>query len=193
MASSNSSPAEKSCACAYIAFLAGIFSWYVDCIQHVWDEILQNCCLVMIMITIMTIIMIMLMGWGYVSELWPERGLLFAPQMMMYEHGELWCNDVDREKTPWFVYHSTLWQSYHQCHLIGNQGGHGEVDDEFSLWSTFFTLRSYFTHAVKSCVMGPTGLLPLRRKVWHVFLSPFKIHSLGRVWTRELWVQWQTL
>jgi hypothetical protein len=31
MASSNSSRAEKSCACAYIAFLAGIFSWYADC------------------------------------------------------------------------------------------------------------------------------------------------------------------
>jgi hypothetical protein len=30
MASSNSSSAEKSCACAYIAFLAGIFSWYAD-------------------------------------------------------------------------------------------------------------------------------------------------------------------
>jgi hypothetical protein len=30
MASSNSSPAEKSCACACIAFLAGIFSWYAD-------------------------------------------------------------------------------------------------------------------------------------------------------------------
>jgi hypothetical protein len=30
MTSSNSSPAEKSCACAYIAFLAGIFSCYAD-------------------------------------------------------------------------------------------------------------------------------------------------------------------
>jgi hypothetical protein len=30
MVSSNSSPAEKSCACAYIAFLAGIFSCYAD-------------------------------------------------------------------------------------------------------------------------------------------------------------------
>jgi hypothetical protein len=29
-ASSNSSHAAKSCACAYIAFLAGIFSWYAD-------------------------------------------------------------------------------------------------------------------------------------------------------------------
>jgi hypothetical protein len=30
MASSNTSPAAKFCACAYIAFLAGIFSWYAD-------------------------------------------------------------------------------------------------------------------------------------------------------------------
>jgi hypothetical protein len=33
MASSNSSPAEKSYACAYNAFLAGIFSWYADIIN----------------------------------------------------------------------------------------------------------------------------------------------------------------
>jgi hypothetical protein len=33
MASSNSSLAAKSCACAYIAFLAGIFSWYADSIS----------------------------------------------------------------------------------------------------------------------------------------------------------------
>jgi hypothetical protein len=32
MTSSNSSPADKSCACAYIAFLEGIFSWYADSI-----------------------------------------------------------------------------------------------------------------------------------------------------------------
>jgi hypothetical protein len=31
MASSNSSLVAKSCACAYITFLAGIFSWYADC------------------------------------------------------------------------------------------------------------------------------------------------------------------
>jgi hypothetical protein len=30
MGSSNSSLAKKSCACAYTAFLAGIFSWYAD-------------------------------------------------------------------------------------------------------------------------------------------------------------------
>jgi hypothetical protein len=30
VASSHSSLAEKSCACAYITFLAGLFSWYAD-------------------------------------------------------------------------------------------------------------------------------------------------------------------
>jgi hypothetical protein len=33
MTSSNSSPDEKSCACAYIAFLSGTFSCYADSIQ----------------------------------------------------------------------------------------------------------------------------------------------------------------
>jgi hypothetical protein len=35
MASSNSSLAAKSCACAYIAFLGGIFSWFADGSTHV--------------------------------------------------------------------------------------------------------------------------------------------------------------
>jgi hypothetical protein len=35
MASSNLSRAEKSCACAYMTFLAGIFSWYADNIYPV--------------------------------------------------------------------------------------------------------------------------------------------------------------
>jgi hypothetical protein len=34
MASSNSSLVAKSCACAYIGFLAGIFFWYADRILH---------------------------------------------------------------------------------------------------------------------------------------------------------------
>jgi hypothetical protein len=36
MASSNSSPAEKSCACAYVTFWAGIFSWYADSTANVY-------------------------------------------------------------------------------------------------------------------------------------------------------------
>jgi hypothetical protein len=36
MASSNASPVEKSCVCAYIAFLAGIFSWYATVLDYVY-------------------------------------------------------------------------------------------------------------------------------------------------------------
>jgi hypothetical protein len=38
MACSNTSPAAKSCACAYISFLAGIFSWYADCSYRRWKK-----------------------------------------------------------------------------------------------------------------------------------------------------------
>jgi hypothetical protein len=31
--------------------------------------------------------MIMLLGWDYVSELWPSTGLLFMPHMSMEDHG----------------------------------------------------------------------------------------------------------
>jgi hypothetical protein len=40
----------------------------------------------------------MLMGRDYMSELWPPVGLLFSPQVI-YEHGELWWNDIDRKTT----------------------------------------------------------------------------------------------
>jgi hypothetical protein len=39
--------------------------------------------------------------------------------------------------------------------------------------------------------MGPAALLPIRRKVCYGFLLPLKIHRLGRVWSRDPWVQWQ--
>jgi hypothetical protein len=45
--------------------------------------------------------------------------------------------------------------------------------------------------AVKSYDMGPPALLSIRRKVCCGFLSPLKIHRLGRALTRNLWVQWQ--
>jgi hypothetical protein len=35
--------------------------------------------------------------------------------------------------------------------------------------------------------MGPSGLLPIRRKVYCGFLSPVEIHRLSRVRTRNLW------
>jgi len=41
--------------------------------------------------------MIMSMGWDYVSELRPPMDILFVPQVI-YEHGEPWRNEVDRGK-----------------------------------------------------------------------------------------------
>jgi hypothetical protein len=41
MASNNSSPAEKSCACAYITFLAGIFSCYAT-VHNIWQQKTQT-------------------------------------------------------------------------------------------------------------------------------------------------------
>jgi hypothetical protein len=39
------------------------------------------------------LLLFMLMGWDYVSELRPPTGPLFI-HMMMYENGEPWCNDI---------------------------------------------------------------------------------------------------
>jgi hypothetical protein len=52
-----------------------------------------------------------------------------------------------------------------------------------------FILASVFLHTVKSYDMGPPALLPVGRKVSSGFLSTLQIHSLGRIWTREPWVQ----
>jgi hypothetical protein len=39
--------------------------------------------------------------------------------------------------------------------------------------------------------MGPPALLPIREEgVLRIFIA-LKIHRLGRVRTRDLWVQWQ--
>jgi hypothetical protein len=58
----------------------------------------------------------------------------------------------------------------------------GEENYEFGLAKYF---RSYFPsdilHAVKSYNMEPPDLLLLRRKARCGFVSPLKIHSLGRI------------
>jgi hypothetical protein len=44
-------------------------------------------------------------------------GVLFIPQVMIYDHGEPWWNDdVDRGKLPTLP--PDLWQSYQQRHLV---------------------------------------------------------------------------
>jgi len=59
-------------------------------------------------------------------------------------------------------------------HLVENQDEHAEGNDEFSTRNIFFAHRSDFLHSVKSCDMGPTALLPLRRKACCGFVSPLK-------------------
>jgi hypothetical protein len=70
-------------------------------------------------------------------------------------------------------------------------GGTSQKEMNLAFEVHLFTLRSYFLHAAKFYNMKPIALLPLRRKVCCGFLSPLKIHHLGRVWTGEPWIQWQ--
>jgi hypothetical protein len=55
-----------------------------------------------------------------------------------------------------------------------------------SLWDfkNSFTCRKILRHGTFPLY------LPSERKVCCGFLSPLKIHRLGRVWIRKLWVQW---
>jgi hypothetical protein len=46
-----------------------------------------------------------------ISELWPPTGLLFIPQVI-YEHGELWWNDIDWEKP------KNSDRKLSQCHFV---------------------------------------------------------------------------
>jgi hypothetical protein len=75
------------------------------------------------------VMMIMSMGWDYVSELRPLTGLLFIPQVI-YEHGELRWNDIDRGDPDSST--RALWQSHQQSHLVAS-GGTGEENDKFGL------------------------------------------------------------
>jgi hypothetical protein len=50
--------------------------------------------------------LIMSTGRDYISELWLPTGLLFISQVI-YEHEELWWNNIDRENS-WFVHRSSL-------------------------------------------------------------------------------------
>jgi hypothetical protein len=50
----------------------------------------------MVMVIMMRIIMVMSMTKDYVSDLRPPIGLVFI-HLVIYEHGEPWRNDIDRE------------------------------------------------------------------------------------------------
>jgi hypothetical protein len=127
--------------------------------------------------------------WDYVFELQPPRGLLSIPKVI-YEHGEPWWNyDVDRGK---LLTRPPELSSNPTSRVIWQQAGEMSARNEKLAFRCISVHTcKWFLCGVKPYDMGPTALLRLRRKVRCEFWSPIKIHRLGRVWTREPWVQCQ--
>jgi hypothetical protein len=112
------------------------------------------------------------------------KGPIVYPQII-YEHGEPCWKDIGN----WFVHQSCLaiLQSYSS--KLGWTGR-----NKLWIWRcevSLFILRSDFLHAVKSYDVGPTALLPLRRKACRGFLSTLKIHRPRPGLKCGRWVQWQ--
>jgi hypothetical protein len=119
----------------------------------------------------MMMIMIMSMGWDYVSELRPPTGLLFIPQVI-YACGEPWWNNVNRRKL--LIRLQELSGNFTSSHLVASMR-----NGRRKLWIQprevfLFILASDFLHATKSYDAGLPALLPLRRKACCGFLSPLK-------------------
>jgi hypothetical protein len=87
-------------------------------------------------------------------------------------------------------YTSALW--LHQRHLAVTQGGGEKCPWTLLTQYLHHATRGFFTCG-KILTWDLHALLPIRRKVCCGFLSPLKGNRLGRVWTRVLWVQWQSL
>jgi hypothetical protein len=83
--------------------------------------------------------MLMSMGWDYVSELWPPTGLLFNPQVIYEDWEPLW-NDIEGG---WNLNSSikALWQSYQQNHLVVKQEKLEKEMMNFALRNISFILR----------------------------------------------------
>jgi hypothetical protein len=130
----------------------------------------------------------MLIGFDFVSELWPLMGLLFI-LLVIYEHGEPWWNVVDSGKL--LIHPPELSGSSSSSHLVGSRRSRQR---KWWIWPckiVLFILASYFLRAIKSYDMEPPALLSPQRKACCIILSPLRIHCLGWVWTCECWVSWQ--
>jgi hypothetical protein len=94
------------------------------------------------------------------------------------------CHDIDWRKTP---DSSTRvhWQSYPQS--SSSKQRNGRTKWRIWPWEVFlFILPKVIVTCRKINDMGLPALLPFRMKACCGFLSPFAIHSLGRVWTANL-------
>jgi hypothetical protein len=124
-------------------------------------------------------IMILSMEWGYVSELRPPTGLLFIPRwyMSMKIHGGI----ISTGENSWFVHHNSLAILPAQPSSSKAEGT-GGGNDEFFLTKYLFHTSKVSLTCLKYYDMGPTALLPLRRKACCGFLLPsseFEQENLG--------------
>jgi hypothetical protein len=105
--------------------------------------------------SVVALMMIISIGWDYVSELRPQTGLLFIPQVI-HEHAEQWWNESTEEnliRPPGFSANPT------SRHLVANQE---EVrkDGEFSLRSIFVHTSKWFLHEVLVDFLSKSRQMP---------------------------------
>jgi hypothetical protein len=115
--------------------------------------------------------------------LWKPEVLSSGP----VSSSQYWLASLSAETS--LVAPSTVRWSCHLRHLW-SESESGRWKWEFILSILVGTSRDLL-HAVKSCDIGSPALLPIPRKVCCGFLSLLKIHRLGRVRTRNFWVQLQ--
>jgi hypothetical protein len=96
-------------------------------------------------------LLIMSMGWDYISELWPPTGLLFIHRWYMsmeYHDGMILAGE-----NSWFAHHSSL--------VIlpaeSKAGGTGKGNDEFGLRSIFVYTSKGFLTCCKIVRHGASG------------------------------------
>jgi hypothetical protein len=124
---------------------------------------------------------IVLIGWDYIYELRPPMDLLFIPQVI-YENGEPWLNVIDRGKV--LIRIPELPGNSARSHLVASRR-----NGRWWIWPCE-VFCSYFPNDFtcrKILRPGASGFTSPPKEV----VLPLKIHRLGRLWTREPWIQWQ--
>jgi hypothetical protein len=129
---------------------------------------------------------LIMMGWDYVTELRPQAGLLFIPQVIC-EHGEpwwWWCRlGIAPDSST-----RALWQSYQQRHL--GQGGGMDEGVRILPFQYLRYLKGSLT-CRKVLRHGTSGFTShLKEGVLRIFIS-IKNPRHGQVWTHDPCVQWQ--
>jgi hypothetical protein len=105
---------------------------------------------------------------SYCKEVVLHKAFHTLRPCLIYCVSHLSCNRF------WFIHQSPL--AVTNRHPLAKQEELGENMAEFCLRDIPFHTRRNLWHDVKSYDMGPTALLPLRRKSCHGFLLPLKIH-----------------